>query len=293
MPERPEERKQWHPVLVDGLRYLLASHLRIDPEHGVAALPTRVDVMVVKRDPDQDLVFPYNHLGIATLVELESPGEWATWRVLCKICVDHLLYRLTENLEQTAHVTLWLLVSRASETFFSLVQRELGTVEPLGSGLWRTVFMGNPLVVVHLQELPLSLETLPLLMVYQGPREREIAKFVLKYAREHPLFMEQAIAFHARAMKEVLVMEGINVEAYRNLANVKDIIDLFGPRILIEEIGEKKFIQEIGEKKVIRQIGEKKFIQEIGEDRLLEDLYEMGPERLQKFIDRKERERGK
>ncbi|MDI6793090.1 MAG: hypothetical protein QME81_09520 [bacterium] len=267
MPEKPDERKQWHPVLVDGLRYLLASHLRIDPEHGVAALPTRVDVMVLKRYPDQDLAFPYNHLGITTLVELESPGKWATWRVLCKTCVDHLLYRLTENLEQTANVNLWLLVSRASEAFFSLVQRELGVLKPLGSGLWRTVFMGSPLVVVHLEELSLSLETLPLLMVYQGPREREIAEFALKHAREHPLFMEQAIVFHARAMKEVLVMEGINVEAYRKLANVKDIIDLFGRRILIEEMGE---------------------------DRLLEDLYrEMGPERLLEFLDRKERERGK
>jgi hypothetical protein len=124
--------------------------------------------------------------------------------------------------------------------------------------------MGSPLVIVHLEELPLSLETLPLLMVYKGPREPEIAAFVLKQAREHPMFLEQAIVFHARAMKEVLTMEGINVEAYRKLANVKDIIDLFGRRILIEEMGEEK---------------------------VLEDLYrEMGPERLREFLERKERE---
>jgi hypothetical protein len=63
MPKKPVERKQWHPVLVDGLRYLLAPRLRIDPERGVAALPTRVDVMVVKQAPGQKLAFPYDHLG--------------------------------------------------------------------------------------------------------------------------------------------------------------------------------------------------------------------------------------
>jgi hypothetical protein len=272
MLKKPRERKQWHPVLVDGLRYLLSPRLRIDPEHGLAALPTRVDVMVVKQDPGQGLAFPYNHLGATTLVELESPGAWAGWRALCKVCVDGLLYRLTEGLKQAAQVTLWLLVSRASEAFFSHLRRELGTVESLGSGLWRTTFMGSPLVVVNLEELPLNLETLPLLMVYRGPREREIVAFVLKHAREHSLFMEQAIVFHTRATKEALAMEGINVEAYRKLANVKDIIDLFGERFLIEEIGEDRIIREIGE------------------DRLLEKLYHRtGPERLREFLDRKER----
>jgi hypothetical protein len=187
--------------------------------------------------------------------------------------VDGLLFRLTEGLKQAAQVSLWLVVSRASGAFFSHMRKELRAVESLGSGLWRTTHMGSPLVIVHLEELPLSLETLPLLMVYKGPREPEIAAFVLKQAREHPMFLEQAIVFHARAMKEVLTMEGINVEAYRKLANVKDIVDLFGERILIEEIGKDRFIREIGREKV------------------LEDLYrEMGPERLLEFIDRKKQE---
>jgi len=203
---------------------------------------------------------------------------------LCKVCVDGLLYRLAEGLERASQVSLWLLVSRASGRFFSFVRRELGGVEPVGPELWRATFMGSPLVILNLEELPLNLETLPLLMVYRGPREREIAAFVLKEAREHPLFMEQAIIFHAGAMKEVLTMEGINVEAYRKLANVKDIIDLFGRRILIEEMGEEEVIREIGEDRIIRKIGE---------DRVLEDLYRaMGPERLREFLNRKERERG-
>jgi len=300
MSRRPEEQKQWHPVLVDGLRYLLAPHLHIDPERGLATLPTRVDVMVVQREAGQELAFPYHHLGATTLIELESPGKWATWRVLSKVYVDGLLYRLVGGIEEAAQVTLWLVVSRASRRFFSLVRKELGSVESLGGGLWRAAFLGSPLVIVHLEELPLSLETLPLLLVYQGPRELEIVAYVLKEAREHPLFMEQALVFHARAMKEVLAMEGINVEAYRKLANVKDIIDLFGRRILIEEMGESeiireigkgRIIREIGEEEVIREIGEEKIIREIGEERLLEDLYrQMGPERLRAFLDQKEQE---
>ena len=65
-------------------------------------------------------------------------------------------------------------------------------------------------------------------------------------------------------------MLGMTPEAFRRLANAKDIIDLFGPRIVIEEMGEEKLISAIGEEK---------FIQTIGEDRLRELLDKMAKAR--------------
>ena len=74
-------------------------------------------------------------------------------------------------------------------------------------------------------------------------------------------------------------MLGMTPEAFRRLANAKDIIDLFGPRIVIEEMGEEKLISAIGEEKLISAIGEEKFIQTIGEDRLRELLDKMAKAR--------------
>ena len=53
-------------------------------------------------------------------------------------------------------------------------------------------------------------------------------------------------------------MKGINLEAYRPLMDVKDIVKLWGPRILIEEMGEEEAIRTIGEEKVVRTIGEQR-----------------------------------
>ena len=86
---------------------------------------------------------------------------------------------------------------------------------------------------------------------------------------------EQAFSFHPHAVKEVMAMLGMTPEAFRRLANAKDIIDLFGPRIVIEEMGKEKAIETIGEEQIIQTIGEEKFIQTIGEARIRELLERM------------------
>ena len=254
MPQEP--RKQWHPVLVDGLRYLLGDRLRIEAEHAVSALPTRIDLLVISPGLGDDLESPYDRLSAATLAELESPGEWATWKSLRKLYVDGGLYSLDRELERMSGIGLWLVASRMSVEFLQAAAAELGPLEQVGSGLWEGRFIGSPVLFIHLHELPLSVATLPLLMVYKGPREREIAEFALEQGRQYEFFAEQAVAFHPHAVGEVLAMKGMNVEAYRQLANVKDIVALFGPRILIEEMGTKEAIRAIGEEEVIRAIGE-------------------------------------
>ncbi|MBI3947837.1 MAG: hypothetical protein HY321_18095 [Armatimonadetes bacterium] len=145
-------------------------------------------------------------------------------------------------------------------------------------------------LIVDLDALPLSVQALPLLMVYQGPRKQDIVEFVLEHGRGHRLFLEQAFTYHSLAVKEVLAMRSSSIEAYRKLVNpddINNIIDalemLFGRRALIERIGEEDVIREIGEEKIIR---------EIGEERLVEDLIAgLGAERLRELVERKLRER--
>ena len=243
-------RKQWHPVLVDGLRHLMGDRLRIEPEHAVAALPTRIDVLVISRPGAAELGAPYDRLRPSTLVEVESPGDWATWRSLRKLYADAALYGLDQDAEDTAQIGLWLVASRISAELLRTAARQVGPLEKVGPGLWEGHFVGSPLLIVHLHELPLTLAALPLLMVYRGPREAEIARVALDQGVHDQFFAEQAVTFHPRAVQEVLRMKGMNVEAYRQLANVRDIVALFGPRILIEEIGPKEVIRALGEERV-------------------------------------------
>ena len=250
-----ESRKQWHPVLVDGLRYLLGDSLRIEPQHAVSALPTRIDVLVMTPEPAAEFAAPYNLLSSRTLMELVSPGEWATWRRLRKLYADGVLYSLDQDIRKMSGIGLWLLASRMSPEFLEHVREDLGQLEIVGPGLYRASFCGSQVVLVRLHELPLSVAAIPLLMVYRGPREEEIAKFVFVEGQNYTLFTEQAFSFHFHAVKEVMAMMGITPEAFRQLANAKEIIDWFGPKIVIEEMGEEKLIQAIGEEKFIRAIG--------------------------------------
>ncbi len=296
MSEPHDNRKQWHPVLVDGLRYLMGNRLRIEPEHAVSALPTRIDVLVLSPTDTSDLVSPYHWLAGTTLVELESPGEWATWRSLRKLYADGVLYSLDQGIEPMTQIGLWLITSRISADQLSQVEQELDGLEKVGPGVWRGRFIGSPVTLIHLHELPLNLSALPLLMVYKGTREQEIAEFVLEHGLRHGVFAEQAITFHAHAVEEVLKMRSMNVEAYRQLANVKDIVSLLGPRMLIDEVGKEEFIRTIGEAEVIRTIGEAEVIRTIGEAEVIRTIGEaefirtIGRERIRELLEQMDKE---
>jgi hypothetical protein len=269
-----DARKQWHPILVDGLRYFHGDKLRIEPEHAVSALPTRIDILVMTPEPTATFASPYNLLAPRTLVELVGPGDWATWRPLRKLYVDGVLYSLDQNIKRMANIGLWLLASRMSSEFLELAHEELGTLEVVGPGLYQASFCGSPVLLVHLHELPLSVPAIPLLMVYRGPREREIAKFVMEQGQRYRLFAEQAFTVHAHAVKEVMAMLGMSREAFRQLANARDIVDLFGPEILIEEMGKEEAIRAIGEDEFIRTIGEEEVIRTIGEEEVIRTIGE-------------------
>ena len=270
--------------MVEGLEYLLDRYLEIQPEYALAKLPVRVDILLRKRDPAAELQFPYSHLAATTLVELVTPGEWATWRRLCKLLGESLLYSSREGLAPRADVADWLVASRMSQQFLRLVAEAFGGLVPVGPGVWRAVRAVRPLVLIHLGQLPLTVDALPLLMAYKGRREPEIAEFALEHAGEHLLFLQQAVSLHSRAVREVVQMKTKYPEVYRDLADLRGIIDLFG---------EERIIQEIGEEKILRGIGEEKILREIGEERVVEDLLkDIGAERLREIVERKTREQG-
>ena len=282
-----EERKQWHPVLVDGLRYFFGTRLRVEPEVALSALPTRVDAMLLQQQEGGVWPYPYNELGRTTLVELVSPGEWATWRHSRKLLGDWVFWSLREDREDMGQVAAWLIASRVSDKFLEWLGKEFGGVQEVGPGLMRANFHDSAFLVVNLHTLPITMESLPLMMAYKGPREKEVAEMALQHGRQYPMFLEQVAVYHARAMEEVMTMHGFGPEVYRPLVDMKALIHLMGEHEFIEEIGAERFIEEIGEERIIQEIGEERIIQEIGAERLLQDLVtKLGPERSREILER-------
>jgi hypothetical protein len=231
--------------------------------------------------------YPYNELGRTTLVELVSPGEWATWRRSRKLLGDWVFWSLREDRKDMGEVASWLIASRVSDTFLEWLGEEFGWLQEVGPGLMRAKFHSSAFLVVNLQSLPLTMESLPLMMAYKGPREKEVAEMALRHGRQYPMFLEQTAAYHAHAMREVLTMHGFGPEVYRPLVDMKALIDLLGEHELIQEIGAERVIQDIGEERIIQEIGEERIIQEIGEERLLQDiLTRLGPERTREILER-------
>jgi hypothetical protein len=114
------------------------------------------------------------------------------------------LYGLKEERDEDAITGLWLVASHMSARFLELTRRRRNGLEQVGQGVWQGQFEDSPLTLVHLHELPLTLETLPLLMVYKGPREHEIVRFAIRQGREHSFFVEQAETFHPKALQDVI-----------------------------------------------------------------------------------------
>jgi hypothetical protein len=98
----------------------------------------------------------------------------------------------------------WLSASRMSARFLDRAGKALQNMEEEGPGLYTGRVLEIPVVIAHLEKLPLTIETLLLLMVYRGTREEEIAEFAVEQRDEYGLFARQAFVFHPRVMPQMM-----------------------------------------------------------------------------------------
>ena len=66
-------------------------------------------------------------------------------------------------------VSFWYLANRLGRSFLRDAERKLGTLEPLGSGLWRCRLLGRLVFLVSSIELPVEEDSLPLHVVGGEP----------------------------------------------------------------------------------------------------------------------------
>ena len=143
--------------------------------------------------------------------------------------------------------------------------------ELFGAGVRSGVLARFPIYLIDPGELPITIPTAPLLMVYGGDLkwEKEIVRFVIKHRLQLNEYIEFLSILHAKALKEVL--GNMNIENLRELElDMPAITDLFD--VMIRTIGSEKAIETIGPEKVIEKIGLERIIQTAGIEKIEELL---------------------
>jgi hypothetical protein len=238
-----------------------------------------------------------------TIAELKGPGDTAIWEDLAQIESYGCLYQKRDEnkIEDRSQITLWLISSKFSQNFNQPPGDYIDNLTSVGKGVSSGFLAKFPIYLVDLGELPITLATIPLLMVYEDrkEREKEIIRFVIEHYDELRKYGNFLFTLHIRALEEVL--EEMDLSNLRGLElDVPGIIDLLGLDRIVETAGEDKLMEKIGEDRLIQKIGEDRLIQKIGKDKLIQKI---GPEeaieiaslyltrkRIEEILDKKKKE---
>ncbi|HKI32472.1 MAG TPA: hypothetical protein VKA46_11430 [Gemmataceae bacterium] len=242
----------WHPFLAEMLRLSYADRIIIQEQLPLGDLPLEADLLLLRRDPKVVLPFPLEHLGQRTLVEFKSPDDTADQAALEQLEIYGMLYVRRERLRQRSDLTLWLMASRFAANVSQPGLAEVVGVEQVGPGVSRGTLDGFPTVLVDLQGVPFSPDTVPLHMVSRGRQERALTEFLVDHHREYPKQFELLQRLHTESLLEVMSMRnvtpeqmGINYDALIKLLGPEKVLRHFGLEALLNE-----YVKEHGDEKI-------------------------------------------
>ena len=226
------------------------------------------------------LPYPFNYLGKTTIVEFKGPSDTATWTSLAQIESYACIYIRNHEIADRRKLTLWVIASKFSEQIDEPPYDCIDNLTHIGSGVRCGVLARFPIYLIDLGELPITIPTIPLLMVYSGDlkREKGIVRFVIKHRLQLHEYIEFLSILHAKALKEVL--GNMNIENLRELKlDMPAITDIFD--VMVRTIGLEKAIETIGPEKAIEAIGLEKVIEKIGLERIIQTA---GIEKIEELL---------
>ncbi|ETX06096.1 hypothetical protein [Candidatus Entotheonella palauensis] len=267
----------WHPYLAELLRQDYGDRLIIEEEISLGDMPLRADLLLIRRDPEVSLPFPFSLLGERTLVEYKSPDDAATHDDLVKLEIYGLLYARREGLASRQELTLWLLASR----FRGEMSRRDGAYLAGAQSMGRGVRLGSvdsfPTCLIDLTQLPIAAEMLPLLLVAKGPQERALVTFLVDHFEAYPQHLRWLQELHVQQLREVLAMKKLTAEQIG--LDYEALLDL---------IGEERALDLIGEERALDLIGEERALDLIDQERILENLLQrQGEQWLREQLERR------
>ncbi|WP_089938241.1 hypothetical protein [Candidatus Entotheonella palauensis] len=259
----------WHPYLAELLRQDYGNRLQVEEEISLGDMPLRADLLLIRRDPQLALPFPFSLLGERTLVEYKSPDDAATHDDLVRLEIYGLLYAQREGLPSRQSLTLWLLASHFRQRTRRPEGAHLAEAQAMGSSVTVGILDGFPTCLIDLSQLPIAPEALPLLLVSKGPKERELASFLVDHFQEYPQHLQWLQELHVQSLREVLVMKkltpeqiGLDFEALLALIGKERALDLIDEEQVLEHL-----LRRQGEEQVLEHL-----LRRQGEEQVLENL---------------------
>jgi hypothetical protein len=186
----------------------------IQEEVNLGDLPLRADLLIIRRDPIVPLPYPFNHLGATTLVEFKGPDDSAGQADLLQLESYGLLYQQRTKLARRSELTLWLVASSLARGVSQRDGAYLTRAQRVGPGVRAGSLDRFPTCLVNLNELPISGETLPLLMVSRGPQERAVVEFLVDHRKEYAEYAHHLFAMHKKVFTEVFIMRELTLEEW-------------------------------------------------------------------------------
>jgi hypothetical protein len=245
----------WHPFLADLLRQRYGDRLVIHENVPLGDLPLEADLLLIRRDLQQALPYPFALLGERTLVEFKSPDESADQAALQQLETYAMLYLQRAGLGPRQGVTLWLVASQFARDVSQRGAAELVQQFEAGPGVIGGSVDGFPTYLVDLQEVPFTPETLPLHVVARGSQEQHMVEYVLDHHQEYPHELDLVQRLHPQMLLEVLHMRqltpeqiGLDYPALLKLIGDERALKLMGPKRALDLIGEEEVRQWLAQR---------------------------------------------
>ncbi len=278
----------WHPLLAQFLREDYGDRLDVRDSVKLGEMPLELDILLTPHVPVASLPYPFNYLGQTTIAELKGPSDTAIWADLAQLEGYACLYqRRDKKVRDRSQITLWLIASKYSSTFNQPPENYIDNLTKMGDGVSGGEIARFPIYLIDLGLLPITLHTIPLLIVYKGDpeREREIAAFFVEHHRQLGRYAYFFSTYHSTPLEEVL--------KDMDLSDLQKL-DIDWPAVgslvefLVEKqiIGVDKLVEQVGVDKLVEQVGAEKVIQAIGREKMIAMLFpDLTNEQRQKLIE--------
>jgi hypothetical protein len=232
------------------LRWDYDTFLEIREEIPLGKMPPRLDLLILRRDPQAPLPFPFCHLDRTTLAEYKGPDDVADQEALVKLLGDVLDFQRRERQWQRAELTLWLIASNFAEDVSLPGGAEITGQRTVGPGVQQGTVDGFPICLIDLNDVPLAPATLPLLMVSKGRQERAVVEYLVDHAQEHPAYIQILPLLHPEVLTEVLTMRQMTVEEIG--FERERLLNMVSPEALVRAMGVEQLVRAAGLEQIIQ-----------------------------------------
>jgi len=284
--------KQWHPVFAQLLRPAVEAYYDVETTLPVGDAPREADFVLLRRTASSPPPFRglWRHLSTWNILEFKGPTvsprrEDVDKLVELGLGIDRRLQ--AERVKQgkrrlgPEETSFWYLANSLGPRFLRAAEQKLGSLEPLGAGLWRCKLLQRLVLLVSSIDLPVEADSLPLHVVGREPlaTERQVAQLVLEQPALQQLYGGWLATLHPVAWKEILIMA--RTAGKKPLFDLRPAIDAFGLDFVLEQAGIDRLLEQAGADRLlehvdidwlIKELGEKELIRRIGVERLIAGL---------------------